>query len=627
MAIRIASLQTNAGFLQNAPISFAPGLTCIIGARGTCKSTVIETIRFAFNCDPKRVEALLETSNSDSSAQHGLIKATLGEGMAQCIVMEETLTGKEELSIERDCLTPPRIYRQGVQEIADVSILDQVEIYSQGDLQQIAEHNERRLDLIDRPHKTTIDELNKERNKNASSLASLGPVLREQRANIEALKADIQGLPELQSRLTTLQSTQPKLPEELETERQGFLERKNILDQFHRALQTRDSILSSLQMASMDTIDLSMLDEHVAQELEAEQLIKGLREFQAFLSQNNQAIVEQTKKSLQAPLAQLASIYEQKNTRYYTLLQDAQTVNESLKQEDALKQGIAQRLRLQEQLTLMEKEVQNLLIQRNEFRERIAQINDEIYGLRTAEAQKINDRCGDQVVLAIDRGNRSGAYVELLLHLLSGSGLRGQEEIVHDLAEKVRAADLIDIVETGESQRLTDLLNRDLGQMSRLITHLFDVPDLYQLEGVIPEDQLEITLYDGAISKSISQLSSGQMATALLPLIMRPADYPLIFDQPEDDLDNRFIYTTLVDQIRSLKIQRQLIFVTHNANIPVLGEADKVVVMDMENPMLAAVPKTGSIDEMKGDILSILEGGAKAFMLRQEKYHDLLSMS
>jgi ABC-type transport system involved in cytochrome bd biosynthesis fused ATPase/permease subunit len=115
------------------------------------------------------------------------------------------------------------------------------------------------------------------------------------------------------------------------------------------------------------------------------------------------------------------------------------------------------------------------------------------------------------------------------------------------------------------------------------------------------------------------------MATALLPLILRPAPYPLIFDQPEDDLDNSFIYQTLVRQIQNLKQERQLIFVTHNANIPVLGEADTVIVMDMQSPVLAAAPAAGTVDEVKTYILNLLEGGSQAFRRRQKKYESLLA--
>jgi hypothetical protein len=79
-----------------------------------------------------------------------------------------------------------------------------------------------------------------------------------------------------------------------------------------------------------------------------------------------------------------------------------------------------------------------------------------------------------------------------------------------------------------------------------------------------------------------------------------------------------------VQIVRDLKQQRQLIFVTHNANIPVLGEADAVIVMRMESPVKAAPPLVGSVDEVKEHILTLLEGGKDAFQRRQQQYADLL---
>jgi ATPase subunit of ABC transporter with duplicated ATPase domains len=228
------------------------------------------------------------------------------------------------------------------------------------------------------------------------------------------------------------------------------------------------------------------------------------------------------------------------------------------------------------------------------------------------------------VLLTLEQGTRSPEYADQLASLLQGSRLRNQDDVVRDLTENLRPSDLIDTVEANDAQRLGALLNRDLGQMARLIAYLADNPNLYGLEGAVFDDRLEITLYDGGVAKPVGQLSKGQMATALLPLILRSADYPLVFDQPEDDLDNRFIYSTLVETITRLKSERQLIFVTHNANIPVLGEADQVVVMSMETPVQAAPPLTGSVEDVKTHILTLLEGGADAFRRRQRKYGDLL---
>jgi len=71
--------------------------------------------------------------------------------------------------------------------------------------------------------------------------------------------------------------------------------------------------------------------------------------------------------------------------------------------------------------------------------------------------------------------------------------------------------------------------------------------------------------------KELTQLSTGQKATAVLLLLLLESDAPLVVDQPEDDLDNRFIADSIVPTMRDEKKKRQFIFSTHNANIPCLA--------------------------------------------------------
>ena len=68
------------------------------------------------------------------------------------------------------------------------------------------------------------------------------------------------------------------------------------------------------------------------------------------------------------------------------------------------------------------------------------------------------------------------------------------------------------------------------------------------------------------------------LSIAVLLLIMQASDAPLLVDQPEDDLDNRFIYDDVVKRLRAAKSHRQFVVATHNANIPVLGDAEQIVV-------------------------------------------------
>ena len=92
-------------------------------------------------------------------------------------------------------------------------------------------------------------------------------------------------------------------------------------------------------------------------------------------------------------------------------------------------------------------------------------------------------------------------------------------------------------------------------------------------------------------------------------------------DQPEDDLDTAFIFSSVVTTLRRIKERRQVIIVTHNANIAVLGDSEILFPMRRDNG-IGQVVERGSIDRKKtaDQALDILEGGEKAFRRRQEIY-------
>ncbi len=123
--------------------------------------------------------------------------------------------------------------------------------------------------------------------------------------------------------------------------------------------------------------------------------------------------------------------------------------------------------------------------------------------------------------------------------------------------------------------------------------------------------------------KKMDELSKGQRATALLLLLLGASTAPLIIDQPEDDLDNRFVYDGVVAHLRKLKGVRQIIASTHNANVPVLGDAELIVAMEGDGqhgrPVKGGI---GSLDDATIRALAeqILEGGPTAFNARQHLY-------
>ena len=147
---------------------------------------------------------------------------------------------------------------------------------------------------------------------------------------------------------------------------------------------------------------------------------------------------------------------------------------------------------------------------------------------------------------------------------------------------------------------------------------------------------------------SMSSMSPGKKALVLLELLINldQSKCPILIDQPEDDLDNRSIFNELIPFIRAKKTQRQIIIVTHNANVVLGGDAEEVIVAnqdgkDIPNGTKRFEYRSGSIENnhpqvdengrlipgilntegIQQHICDILEGGKIAFELRKNKYH------
>ncbi len=121
--------------------------------------------------------------------------------------------------------------------------------------------------------------------------------------------------------------------------------------------------------------------------------------------------------------------------------------------------------------------------------------------------------------------------------------------------------------------------------------------------------------------KALTHHSLGQRASALMLFVLSQQENDVvIIDQPEDDLDNQTIYDDVIKLIRELKPSTQFIFATHNANIPVLGDAEQVIACEYQDDHIALV--NGSIDcaAVQQRIVNIMEGGAEAFEKRKQVY-------
>lgn len=159
----------------------------------------------------------------------------------------------------------------------------------------------------------------------------------------------------------------------------------------------------------------------------------------------------------------------------------------------------------------------------------------------------------------------------------------------------------------------------------RFAVHIAKLPPeaLDRLDSWFPEDSLQVkysTTADGSGFRSIQEGSPGQKTAALLAFLFSYGEEPIILDQPEDDLDNYLIYDLIVGQLRRIKQKRQVIVVTHNANIVVNGDAELVVAL------VAREGEThkecvGCLQEepVRNTICTVMEGGREAFERRWKR--------
>ena len=170
-----------------------------------------------------------------------------------------------------------------------------------------------------------------------------------------------------------------------------------------------------------------------------------------------------------------------------------------------------------------------------------------------------------------------------------------EDWIIHD------GNQLKSIITSGEYTKLEDKLRNQYEELLR--RQVENKVDIY---------------YHG---KLLRQHSIGQRASALILFILTQADNDIIFiDQPEDDLDNKVIYDEVITAIAQKKPYIQFIFATHNANIPVLGDSERVLVVEFQETKIDVAQGNIDLDSTHTQIVDIMEGGKEAFDKRQLIY-------
>ena len=221
------------------------------------------------------------------------------------------------------------------------------------------------------------------------------------------------------------------------------------------------------------------------------------------------------------------------------------------------------------------------------------------------EIKKLNDSQVALQIMPTYKGDRA-AMLEELKGRFRGSRLREQtlESALGGHADFISLYQALDAVCNSLSDS-GDVFRRYFNDNKASLL-VWQVPNTFQI------------MYHG---KELREHSLGQRASALILFILSQQDNDVIvIDQPEDDLDNQTIFEDVIKLLRSLKKRIQFIFATHNANFPVLGDAEQVGACSFTAGI--GDVQVGSIDQpsIQQAIVSIMEGGHEAFARRKEIY-------
>lgn len=641
----------NTDFIDDMEIEFNDSLNTLIGGRGSGKSTVIEAIRYA--TDRAKSEDFDRGEDEIKNNIDELLspKGERDYGETQGILLPNfqfeviaRVSGREYI-IKRDStgITVKDSLTKDPQSL-DVRSLISPRILSQRQIARIARDpvaQRRELDGLTDP--ASVREFDEK-------LSSLRARLTSHQTDRKILQEKVSSLPQRQTELR-------KLADQI-----ALLERganKDILDQF-RNLQSEgewvDKLLTTLddaanQLAAAGS-SLTGTEQSIANPpsepstswlgdlaSRARDLVTSAREAaEARVS----AIRKFTAQVRNERAQQWDPGFEPVRKEYEKLTVEMQEKGVTFGEHERLLQRRSAVVRDIEQLNSDKDTLQKVEAEINNTREKLVRLHESRTERRRHLAKSLEAQGADIRVEVVPFADRQD-FVERRAEWFGGAGL--QERDWNVIADYIFSADgsiperilafvqaiRADILKTQANGKALDEKSSDVAKLltTDLLTRTFynslvkgDRMRIDDIETYIPEDRVgaKVRGNDGEF-KPITQGSIGQRSMAILGLLLTAGTHPLVIDQPEEDLDNQYVFGVVVDLLRKCKFSRQLIIATHNANIPVNGDAELIVALGVEN-RLGRVSCSGSIDrpEVKSEVSVIMEGSREAFRLRQERY-------
>lgn len=623
-ASAIEKIRFVGGYLDGLDIELSDHLNAVIGGRGTGKSTLLECIRYAFDLEPKTQNALKQHKS--------VIESNLGKerGMVEIKLRSATMHGRRFTISRKYGNEPVVVDEQGnISPYHPADLLPDLELYGQNEIYEMTRDEASRNQLIERflegEHQHFDADITKVFVKLKENRESINRALNQK----DDIEAEVERLPKLQEQAKQFQAlgidAKLKVIPKLEKEKQ-------LNEQVNDAITRVKTAVETLKDSLPDTVFIS------------DASLEGLPH--ADLLKQQRGILETLKLDLTQQLGQLEQLASTTTTQLLPIQQmlaEKQQAEEQ-KLENAFKEIPASQGKTGRQIgaeyQALLKQIEQIRPKQVTLQNRKMQI-DGLYNQRklllleldqhtTARAssmqrsvKRLNRKLDQKVKLTLrPEGNRQRLVDFLNTCSLDGVGLK---RLAWVLEQVFSPASLAATIRQGETELVRKFSIPD--SVVRALIHLPEQKLLEIEELLLPDTMtIELNVTHGerdAIFRPIDDLSTGQQCTAVLHLLLLDNQDPLILDQPEDNLDNAFIAERIVAELRRAKLSRQFLFATHNANIPVFGDAEWIGVLSVQDNKGMILPdQQGAIDVPKVQELAadILEGGKSAFNQRREKY-------
>lgn len=618
----LVALAWEGGFLDGAAIHFNPNLNVLVGGRGTGKSTVVESLRYVLGLDPIGDEA--------RKAHEGIVRQVLRGGTKISLLARSYRPAKSEYRIERTVPNPPvvRDERGQISNLLPREILPRVEVYGQHEISELTRSREKLTRLLDR-FVERDEALGRRKADLRRELEKTRRSILDVWAELEEIEERLGALPGLEE---TLKRFQEAGLEDRLREQSLLVREERVLSSIPERLQPFRECLEILRGEL--PIDRVFLSAKALEDLPGKEILAGANEVLERLSRDLEKVTQQLAQALERAEEGIAEVTARWNERkrevqdaYQKILRELQKSAVDGEEFIRLRREIESLRPLRERQALLRRTQEAHAERRRALLAEWEDLKAEEFRLLDRAAKKVSKRLRDRVEVQVTAAGDREPLFGILRDEIGG---RLSEAI--DTLAKAKDFSLPQFVESCRTG--AEAIQKAYGITPAQAKRLAEAPAeiLMRIEELELPPTTAIRLNTAPADEppswqALEDLSTGQKATAVLLLLLLESDSPLIVDQPEDDLDNRFITEGVVPRMREEKRRRQFLFSTHNANIPVLGDAELILGLtasgEADGGRARIAPEhMGSIDArpVRELVEEILEGGKEAFEMRRLKY-------